>query len=206
MKAEQLLYIRLSQQKKIIGKKQLTVGDLAEVEGEKKLRQRALQAEVRQIGPGERQRLLVTFNDVAGAIRIVEPSAVSICTGAEETVVMYDEKAPGIHPWQELLKVAAVCLILFVGSFMGIMTFHTDAAVPEMFMEINRLITGKEEERPVAMILSYAGGIAAGILVFLNHIGKKKITEDPTPVQVQFAEYKKQIDDCVMDELDRERS
>lgn len=89
---------------------------------------------------------------------------------------------------------------------MAIMTFHTDAAVPELFTEINRIVTGRVEERPVALILSYSIGIAVGILVFFNHIGKRKLTADPTPVQVQFVQYKKQVDDCVADELENRQS
>lgn len=206
MNAEQILYIRLPQQKKIIEKAQITVGDLADVAGNKELCKKIEKAVVKQIKPNTDQRLLISFNDIARAVQKADPSAVLICVGAEETVVMYYAKEPKPRPKIEILKVIAICLILFVGSFMAIMTFHTDAAVPEMFIEVNRMITGKAEERPVILILSYSVGIAVGILVFFNHIGKKKITADPTPVQVQFAQYKKQIDDCVADELESEQS
>ncbi len=33
-----------------------------------------------------------------------------------------------------------------------------------------------------------------GILVFFNHIGKKKITSDPTPIQVEMRKYEQDVD------------
>ncbi len=56
------------------------------------------------------------------------------------------------------------------------------------------------------LIISYAAGIAIGIMSFFNHFGRKKLTDDPTPVQVEFVAYKKQIDDAVVDELENQQS
>ena len=206
MEAKQVLYIRLSQQKKIIGQSTITVEDIADIEGEAALKKKAAKAVVYQLPQRQDQRILIPFTDVIRAIRKAEPETMAVCVGAEETVVFYYANEPKKRPWLEVLKVLAVCLILFVGSFMAIMTFHTDAAVPELFTEINRIVTGRVEERPVALILSYSIGIAVGILVFFNHIGKRKLTADPTPVQVQFVQYKKQVDDCVADELENRPS
>ena len=40
----------------------------------------------------------------------------------------------------------------------------------------------------------YCLGLAVGILVFFNHIGKKKITSDPTPIQVEMRKYEQDVD------------
>ena len=45
----------------------------------------------------------------------------------------------------------------------------------------------------------------SGISCFFNHFGKKKLTDDPTPVQVQFVQYKKEVDDAVIDELEEQQ-
>ena len=81
------------------------------------------------------------------------------------------------------------------------MTFHTDAAVPDVFVQVNKIFTGEEVTRPVLLIASYSVGIAVGIIVFFNHFNKKKITDDPTPVEVEFASYQKQVDECMVDIL-----
>lgn len=33
-----------------------------------------------------------------------------------------------------------------------------------------------------------------GILVFFNHIGKKKSLQDPTPIQVEMRKYEQDVD------------
>ena len=105
----------------------------------------------------------------------------------------------------EFLKVAVVCFVLFWGSMLTLMTFHNEASIPEVFANIHQLLTGEETARPLVLILSYTAGIALGIGCFFNHFGKKKLTDDPTPVQVEFVSYKKQIDDAIVDELEEQR-
>ena len=43
-----------------------------------------------------------------------------------------------------------------------------------------------------------------GILIFYNHIGKKKITDDPTPVQVAMRKYEQDVDMTYIEESSRE--
>ena len=42
--------------------------------------------------------------------------------------------------------------------------------------------------------ISYCIGVTVGILVFFNHVGKKKLTPDPTPIQVQLRKYEQDVD------------
>lgn len=37
-------------------------------------------------------------------------------------------------------------------------------------------------------------GLAIGIMVFYNHVGTKKITDDPTPIQVAMRKYEQDVD------------
>ena len=42
--------------------------------------------------------------------------------------------------------------------------------------------------------VSYCIGLTVGIMVFFNHIGRKKITADPTPLQVEMRKYENDLD------------
>ena len=44
-----------------------------------------------------------------------------------------------------------------------------------------------------------------GIIVFYNHIGTKKLTEDPTPIQVEINEYETKVEDTIIDTLIAEK-
>ena len=53
------------------------------------------------------------------------------------------------------------------------------------------------------MELSYSVGIVIGILVFFNHFGKKKLSVDPTPIEVEMRLYENDIQTTVIAEYAR---
>ena len=63
----------------------------------------------------------------------------------------------------------------------------------------------KKIENPIIINLPYSIGIAVGIIVFFNQLCGKKITSDPTPIEVEMTEYEKQIEDNIIDTLSTER-
>ena len=57
------------------------------------------------------------------------------------------------------------------------------------------------EARPFWLIGAYAVGISVGITLFFNHFSKKRLSDDPTPVEVEFADYEKKVEDCLQEML-----
>lgn len=43
-----------------------------------------------------------------------------------------------------------------------------------------------------------------GIIVFFNHIGGRRITKDPTPIEVEMRVYEKDVNDALIETADRE--
>ncbi len=205
MSAEKIVYVKPTKQAKVVGKPEVTVEDLAQLEGDRNLVKELLTVVVMKLKGGQEQKVYASFLDIARAIRRVKPDIALECVGELDTVVMYVPKLKETKKSVEFLKVAVVCFVLFWGSMLTLMTFHNEASIPEVFTNIHMLLTGEEVERPLVLILSYAAGIALGITCFFNHFGKKKLTDDPTPVQVEFVSYKKQIDDAIVDELEEQR-
>lgn len=205
MAADKILYVKPSKQAKIVGKKEVTVQDLAELEGDQKLVEQMLPVVVLRLKGDREQKLYASFLDIARAIRKVNPNVTLDCVGEQDTVIMYTPvlKKPG--KFMEFLKVLLVCTILFFGGALTLMTFQNEASVPDIMRNVHTYLTGETVDRPVVLILSYTAGIALGISCFFNHFGKKKITDDPTPVQVEFVAYKKQIDDAIVDQLEEQQ-
>lgn len=207
MSADKTLYVKPSKQAKVIGKKEITVQDLAKLEGDQTLVEQMLPVVVMRVKkPDQEQKLYASFLDIAKAIRKVNPNVTLDCVGELDTMIMYAPQMKQPKKGVEFLKVLLVCVILFFGSALAIMTFHNDASVPDVLKIVHTIFTGEETDRPVLLIISYAAGIAIGIMSFFNHFGRKKLTDDPTPVQVEFVAYKKQIDDAVVDELENQQS
>jgi stage V sporulation protein AA len=49
--------------------------------------------------------------------------------------------------------------------------------------------------------IPYSVGLATGIIVFFNHFTRKKITDDPTPIEVEMALYETEVNETVLDVL-----
>ena len=52
--------------------------------------------------------------------------------------------------------------------------------------------------------VSYSVGLAAGIIIFFNHIGGRRITKDPTPIEVAMKGYEKDVDMTLIEMAGRE--
>ena len=52
--------------------------------------------------------------------------------------------------------------------------------------------------------ISYSIGLALGIIVFFNHVGGRRITKDPTPIEVAMKNYEKDVDTTLIETAGRE--
>lgn len=152
----------------------------------------------------KRTRRIQTFSvlKIIEMIHRKDPGLNIVNLGAADFVVRY---IPSEDPQMfQLLKTVLICVALFFGAAFMIMTFNTDVAVSELFDRLYYEITGKMANGVTALEIGYCIGLPAGILVFYNHIGKKKLTDDPTPVQVSMRKYEQDVDAVLIEEKERE--
>ncbi|WP_429083519.1 stage V sporulation protein AA [Brassicibacter mesophilus] len=97
------------------------------------------------------------------------------------------------------LKVAIVCLILFLGAGLAIINFHADVNMDESLKIIYYMVTGKENDKPLILQIPYSIGIGLGMAVFFNHVLKKKWKKEPSPLEVEMYMYDKSIDEYTLD-------
>lgn len=105
--------------------------------------------------------------------------------------------------WQ-LLKTCLICGVLFFGAAFMIMTFITDVSVTDVFDQFYRQVTGTDATGINSLEIGFCIGLPVGILVFYNHLGKKKLTDDPTPVQVAMRKYEQDVDTTYIEASSRE--
>lgn len=104
------------------------------------------------------------------------------------------------------LKVVVICILIFVGSAFSIMVFNNDVGVDDVFAQTYQLFTGRESSGYTVMELGYSIGIAVGIIVFYNHFGGKRITKDPTPIEVQMRQYEDDVNTTLVEGCNREET
>lgn len=106
--------------------------------------------------------------------------------------------------WKQWLKIALVCLVSFFGTAFTIMAYHNDVGINEVFSEVYRLIMNREPQGINFLEVSYSIGLAVGIIVFYNHVGGRRLTADPTPIEVAMRNYEYDVDMALIELADRE--
>ena len=101
-------------------------------------------------------------------------------------------------------KIALVCLVSFFGTSFTIMAFHNEIGINEVFTEVYRIFMNTEPEGLNVMEVSYSIGLALGIIVFFNHIGPRKLTKDPTPIEVAMRTYEDDVNNALIKSAGRE--
>lgn len=130
------------------------------------------------------------------------PDVEVVSYGEQDFVVEYIV-TPIAPKWLEYLKLIAICIVVFLGSGFTIMAFNNDVSIGEVFDRFYGQIMGVDKPNVTEIEIFYCIGLAVGIFVFFNHVGKKKITSDPTPIQVEMRKYEKDVDTTFIENAGR---
>ena len=129
-------------------------------------------------------------------------SVLRVSLGSPDVIVTYREPRSGgklLH----YVKTAGVAVLTFAGAAFSIMAFNNDVDVTRLFSQVYELVTGTKEQGFTILELSYSIGLVAGILIFFNHFGKKRFSEDPTPIEVQMRTYEAEIQNALIETYSR---
>ena len=133
-----------------------------------------------------------------------------ICPGVDienlgETDILVEMVNVNRHKgWQQGIKIVIVALVSFFGTAFTIMAYHVDVQIRDVFGMIYQMVMGKESTGVTIMEISYSIGLAAGIILFFNHVGGRRITKDPTPIEVAMRKYEEDVDMALIATADRE--
>ncbi|MCC8028857.1 MAG: stage V sporulation protein AA [Lachnospiraceae bacterium] len=197
------LYLKPSQNS-IVSEKTVRLCDVAKLEcADPALRRTVRRMEIYQFGGDGRKNRTQVFSVLylIEQIHRVSPDLEIVNLGAPDFVVRY-EPSPEKKAVQ-YLKVALVCVILFFGGAFTIMTFFQDVAVGEVFDHFYLRVAGMSPTGITPLEVSFCIGLAVGIMVFYNHVGRKKVTDDPTPIQAAMRKYEQDVDTAYIETSSR---
>ena len=151
----------------------------------------------------DKKRFFISMTEV---VRLVKEavSGVEVESIGEPDMIaerVYVEKKKGAA---EAAKIALVSLVCFFGASFTIMAFHNDIGIVHVFAKYYELVMGKPSSGFTILEISYSIGLATGILVFFNHIGGRRITKDPTPIEVEMAIYEEDVEKALIKTASRE--
>ena len=104
----------------------------------------------------------------------------------------------------QAVKIAFVSAVSFFGTAFTIMAFHNDIGINKVFSKVYEMVMGRAGDGYSILELSYSIGLAAGSILFFNHIGGRRITKDPTPIEVEMRVYETDVNKALIETADRE--
>lgn len=202
------LYLKIDQNT-IVMDRHVTLQDIAKMECSNP-------AIVRQL----KQKKIYTFKDaidvkkqknemkVFSVLKIIElihedyPNVDVSNEGESDFIIEYIPN-PNKPKWINAVKTILLCIVVFFGSAFTIMAFNNDVSVPDIFSKLYEQVMGTPSNGVTELEVCYSIGLSLGIIIFFNHAGKKKITPDPTPIQVEMRKYENDIDTTFIDNAER---
>lgn len=185
------LYLKIDQNVEV-HKPDITLGDIGKmICVDETIVSRLKTVKLVNVGDTDFAKYTVSVLAVIEKIHEVYPKLEVNNIGEPEFVLTY--KMLKKKGFSNFLKVSLVCLISAFGSAFAIMTFNSDAGVPDLFDDIYERVMGVEASGITSLEVSYSIGIALGIIVFFNHFFGRKLTEEPTPLEVEMRLYEDDI-------------
>lgn len=157
---------------------------------------------VASLDPKRPGRYVLSAMDPIREIQKKEPDLEITHIGEPSFIITYQTKPNTSTAWC-WCKVIFVCLASFFGAAFSIMTFNNDVDVPALFRQIATQVTGQDGSSFPALAISYSVGIGLGVLFFFNHFGHIKLTDDPTPMQVQMRLYENDVNTTIIEDQER---
>ena len=179
------------------------IGDIAEISAPDGLKKRVENIVLTQINGPESK--LISIIDIIEKINAALPGNTVVNVGEIDTVAEFDDPNKKENRLWSFVKAAVVTVMLAAGSATAIMSFHSDAQMSKVFENYYYIFFGEHAQNPVVIHLPYSIGLAVGIIVFFNHFSGKKITSDPTPIEVEMSVYEAEVTDNQIDTLNEKR-
>ncbi len=195
------LYIKL-EQNITVNEPMIVIGHIAQMWcKDKDVLSRCMALKLTNI-PTQKGRYLYSVFDVVQLIQQNYPDVEVENLGETDFIVEYglNQKENKIWEWVRTLFIS---IIIFFGAAFAIMTFNNDVGVSDVFQKIYHLVTGAESNGFTAIEIGYSIGLPLGILVFYNHFSKKKVTSDPTPLEVEMRLYEQDLNTAIIKDAER---
>lgn len=199
------VYIKPYKKTTIYNKRNITIKDIAEITAPVSIENSLEKIQVLKIQENKKKNYVISIIDIIKAIHKEYPDIDVDNVGETHSIIEYSPNENKENGILTFLKVLSVCCILFAGGGIAIMTFHTDAALPDVLRQLYKMFTGIQTDQPYWIQVPYSIGIAVGIIVFFNHFSSKKITDDPTPIEVEMDTYEDSVEDCIIDSIIEEK-
>ncbi|WP_102345703.1 stage V sporulation protein AA [Bacillus sp. Marseille-P3661] len=191
---EEVVYIRMRQRVQAPPDSLVKLGDLAQIVTSEQLKKEISALPIHLICKSDQNIVVIDVMRVIQAIQNYNESIDVQSIGPTQSIVevMYKPRQFTIG------LLASVWILLFIGAGMTIMNFHEDVSMQEVHQELYYIITGTKVEKPLLLQIPYSLGLGIGMILFFNHLFRKRLNEEPSPLEVEMFKYQMDLDQYVM--------
>ncbi|QPC46753.1 stage V sporulation protein AA [Mangrovibacillus cuniculi] len=189
-----IIYLRLRNRAQVKPNEKVILGHMAQVLAPEEIRNDLLNLPVYQVKEEDKNIVIIDVMKVIQFIQAKHPNLEVQTVGPPQTIieVVYEKK----HMSMPLF--VFVWLLLFVGAALAIMNFHEDVSMPEVHQKLYTVLTGQEVAKPLLFQIPYSFGLGLGMILFFNHLFRKRINEEPSPLEVEMFNYQQDLDQYVI--------
>ena len=196
-----VLYLKAEQSVEV-SKRDVTIKDVAKLEcTEQSMLNRLNTEKLFTMNSEKGSRKVISVLFLIEKIHEIYPDLEVQNLGESDVVISYHGKKQS--KTLEILKISFVSAVSFFGSMFAMMTFNEDVSTRETFDKLYTWVMGSEPPGISILEITYSIGVSVGIIVFFNHIGKKYITNEPSPVEVEMAGYEQQVNQTLIKQVSR---
>ncbi len=191
---EKTIYLRMRNRVQVLPNQNVCLNDIAQIIAPVEELQALKNLHVHQLKETDGNIVVI---DVMKVIRLI-------------TENMKDSEVQSIGPAQTIVEVISkkrrvsipffllIWFLLFFGSAMTLMNFHDEVSMKSVQEKIYTIITGKKEAKPLVFQIPYSIGLGLGMILFFNHVFKKRINDEPSPLEVEMFNYQMDLDNYVI--------
>jgi len=190
-----IVFLKLRHRVQVKPQAVVLIGDVAQmIATDDRLLEKVKQLPLYNIQPHDKNIVIIDIMKVIDAILRFDQTIDVQTIGPAQTIVevVYEKK----HV--PFLYFLLVWLLLFVGSALAIMNFHEDVSMKETHQHLYTMITGETAEKPLLFQIPYSLGLGLGMILFFNHVFRKRLNEEPSPLEVEMFNYQQSLDQYVL--------
>lgn len=150
----------------------------------------------------ENGQLIVSILKIIEIIQTHFPNLTIENLGETDFIITY-QKENRFQKWKQHFFSIFLSLVAFFGGGYAIMAYNTDIGAKELFTYLSMLFLGDATSGVFYLTISYAIGLTLGMLLFFNHFGKRKLTAEPTPMEIQMRLYEKDVSSTIIKDISR---
>ncbi|WNB93660.1 stage V sporulation protein AA [Bacillus sp. NEB1478] len=188
------IYLRMRQRVQVLQHQKITIGDVAQIVSSDEKEKQVKELVVYEITPEDKHLVVIDVMKVISSIQRQDPGADVQTIGPAQTILEIQMKPKKLAPVYFVL----VWLLLFIGSALAIMNFHEDVSMQLVHQKIYYMMTGHYKEQPLLLQIPYSFGLGLGMILFFNHLFRKRFNEEPSPLEVEMFNYQQDLDQYVI--------